>query len=801
MGKGTHEALYAAMRAKATANPEQSHDATRDETIREFEATGPAPEGNPTGAQLQTALNDYMQMLNGMHLGFEAPPMDPDTMVRRYEYSAECRKVMAKIVAEEVQRDRIFANTAEKLFKKDFGDQVKKRVDPLRWMEKLIKIGGSKEDTYHNEEVVALSMLAHSYRAGQKEAGDELFRQTRLKHYTENLKLTEQEAKAKVEDELKNALDRLLQMVENQMKADCPPLNVADQARDAILSETADKLPGGLEGAFRKIINPGSSLAWNIKDITNNFAHFGRAIDDNEYKSRFRPYEVNSTTTHEAVITHVANPFYAILDGPNLTNRQVVGLQPKSSKEDPEFSAAVAYSADIASGFTQSQNELKWKRLPRFALDKSDDRGVRDLDNDISIFSNQRGRTVIIVSGPVTIENGLKIPVRTEVPGQLLNRNFDEKMAELKRKSVAHDRFMHSSGKYRSMKSALNTLAGTRIPDNISKKQAKKLEKRIKDLQKATDAYLKRKEGQFRKRGTNRGKDEYEQARYSFAKGMKSYLEDLAIKAKYIREHTETVEKVVRAEANEAKHMKEGHLVLENPDLTAFQRSVYAEDLTFRQAKEKEEQAKRQREEEEKKARAAKEEAEKQKMAEASDEFDAILTDVEKNIAPEMMNAPKNLVKEMGPALKSATKQAEQAFDQALAGGNKDEISKSGENLLATQAVWEMIKSGYTLDPKIGARLQNIAEGGQVDQLIAGMKKNPKFQQRLAMTDMRSKQAFGLNADTSASISGKEVVKGLIMSSRRKAQNDNIINTGNNENRLSDVSRRSEVKGGPRIGG
>ncbi len=66
---------------------------------------------------------------------------------------------------EEVQRNRIFASTAEKLFKKDFGDQVKKRVAPLRWMEKLIKIGGSVEDTYHNEEVVALSMLANSYRA------------------------------------------------------------------------------------------------------------------------------------------------------------------------------------------------------------------------------------------------------------------------------------------------------------------------------------------------------------------------------------------------------------------------------------------------------------------------------------------------------------------------------------------------------------------------------------------------------------------------------------------------------------
>ncbi len=76
-------------------------------------------------------------------------------------------------------------------------------------------------------------------------------------------------------------------------------------------------------------------------------------------------------------------------------------------------------------------------------------------------------------------------------------------MAEFKRKSVAHDRFLHSSWKYRSLKSALNTLVGTRIPDNISKKQAKKLEKRIKDLQKATDAYLKRKEGQFRGRGTN----------------------------------------------------------------------------------------------------------------------------------------------------------------------------------------------------------------------------------------------------------------------------------------------------------
>ncbi len=216
--------------------------------------------------------------------------------------------------------------------------------------------------------------------------------------------MPEPEAKIKVENELGNVLDRLLQLVENQMKADCPPLTVADQARDAILAGTVDKLPDGLEGAFRKIINPGSGLAWNIKDITNNFRHFGRLVKADEYKNRFRPYEVNSTTTHEAVISHVANPFYAILDGPTLTNKQVVGLQPKSPKENPDFSAAMAYGGDIGSGFTQSQNELKWKRLPRFALENGDDRGVRDLDNDISIYSNQRGRTVIIVSGPVTIE-------------------------------------------------------------------------------------------------------------------------------------------------------------------------------------------------------------------------------------------------------------------------------------------------------------------------------------------------------------------------------------------------------------
>lgn len=812
MGLGTRDALYNTLKKMAKENKGQGPEDTLKKLLAEFEATGPAPGGNPTGEELQEALHSYTPTLQMTCPNYNAQPMDKDTMLKRYEYSKKCREAMSTIIMEQVMQGMIFSQTAERMFKKSFGDQVNKRVSPFRWADQLMKIGGSNDVIYHNEEVVALAMLATSYKYDKdqgKEAARELFRKTRYNHFVDNLKMDKEQAEKKANDELNGAMDRLLALVVEQLKADFPPMEVADQARDAILTGTADKLPGGLVGAYRKIINPGAYLAWNIKDISNNFASFGRPIAEDDYNKNYRPYEMNSLTSHEAVISHVANPFYAILDGATLANLQLAGgLLPKSQKEDPNLSAAMAYGGDIGTGFSQSLRDVQAKMLPRFALKKSHDRGVRDQDNDISIFSNKRGRTVIVVSDPITTENGLKISARTDVPGKLINRKFANKMAEFRQMSVAHDLFMHSSGKYRSMKRALNALASTRIPDDINKKQARKLEKRIKALQKATKAYLKRKQKQFRDRGTNEGKDDYEKGRYAFAKQLDSYLEDLLPKATYLREHTETMEKVINAEQNETKRMRKarGQLVLQNPDLTPFQRSVWEEDNKLEQEQKRLEEAKRQKDEEAQKAREAKKAEAERKQADAGDALDAELADMEKSIAPDQKKAPMEAPEEMGPALKSATERADQAYQQALDSGDQQQIKARGEDLLAAKAVWEMIKVGYALDQNLGAQMQTIAEGGQLNEMIKGMKKNTRFQERLAETDMSSRDAFNQNADSSANIAGKYAAKGIQMSRQRKVQNNNIINnniinTNSNENRISNVSNNSAMQGGPRIGG
>ncbi len=805
MGKGTHEALLNALEKKVIENPNRSRNEAIKAVLQEFYATGPAPDGDPTGPQLQNALNEYLPTLKKTCPTYNAPPMDPDTMERRYEYSEKCRTAMMTIIEEEVMRRMLFKQTAERMFKDNFGEQLPDRVDPRRWIDRLMKIGNSDEVQYHNEEVVALAMLGNA-NSRKDPNGKDLFRQTRYNHYINNLHLSKEEAGRKAEEDLENGMDRLRTLVLQQMKEDCPTPQIADQARDAILTGTADQLPGGLLGAYRKIMNPGNYLAWNALDITKDFAAFGRSIGVEDYKKNFRPYEMNSVAAHDSVISHVANPFYAILDGATLANQQVMGLQMKSKEEKPDFSAAMCYGGDIATGFTELQNELKHKKLPRFALKVSDDRAVFDLDNDISIYSNQRGRTVIIVSGPVSTENGLNIPVRTDAPGQLLNRKFADKMAELQRESVAHDEFMHSSWKYRSMKSALNSLAGTRIPDNISKKQARKLEKRVKDLQKATKAYLERKEKQFRKRGTQGGKNNYEKARYAFAKKMNAYLNELADKAKYIREHAETMEKVVSAETSEAKRMRKskGRLVLRNPELTPFQRSVHEDDLKFEKDQEEAARAQREKEEAEKEAARQKEQAEKEKQANEGDALDEVLVGAEKKLDPEKNLSLNEAPKEMGPALKSAAEQAKKAYLQALDAGDQKQIRTCGQNLLATNAVWEMIRCGYGMNPEIGDRLRNIAEGGQLNELVKEMKKNTKFKERLETTDMSSWDAFNQNASTSASIVGKYAVKSLLASKKRKADNENRIgnqNQRNSVNQIGSQNRKGSVNSGMQAGG
>ena len=695
-----------------------------------------SPIENPTGEQLAQALNDYMPIFRPYAPDYVSPNFTPEQMKERYDYSKECLTVMEKIVAEHLQRDIVFQETAKRLFGQDFGDDIHKKVDQRRWMEQLMRLDNTPEAQQHNEYVVSLVMLGEAIGRNDRETGMEIFTRVRTDCLTKaHPDWTPEEVQNQVYVDSMDPMGDLLDLTENAMKGGATHQE-ADAARDAILTGTAaQNYPGGLEGAYRKIINPQSIISWNISNACDDIRSFGGTLSKEEQRRRFHPYEMNSSSTHGGVVEITANPFYAILDPAGLVNTGTVGL-PKRKNEPVFYNASQSFGGDIANGLLESRNEIMWSMLPRFALKSNNLGSVRNQPNDTGIFTNDRGRTVIIVSDPLTLTNGLRAAPHTDIPGRLVNQTgYRQKITDLLEESTRNDRLMHSSGAYRDLKRALNAMP-REFPDNPTVEEAKKLEECLAKLNKAAKAYIKRKDDQFKERGTKEGKDPYERARYTFGKSVLNYTEEIEKHVRLVREHTETMAAVLAAEREDAQQPIPG-----DPELTAFERKVKPEEDRIaeeqrqaREAKALEQQQKaeekRQKELSEQQARRnagdminyAMEDAKSSGKAnnamndslDESEELigDHAITDAEKQLKG---NAP-----EVGEKLGHFFMQAQWEYGDALMNGDARKIRSRAADVLAAKAACEFIKYGEKVDPKLTQSFRDAVESGHFDETISG---------------------------------------------------------------------------------
>ena len=548
-------------------------DDAANQVLREYEGRGPAPtvvrnvgqrqtrvvEPNPTGRQLQRTLNEILPPIQdtAQQMGNTyRSTLTHRQMERRYQYSKRCRNVMMKIIKEDIQRYQKFLDTAKNLFGENPYDQNVPQgqkpptVNMGRWMQQLMRMDGSEEARYHNEEVVSLAMLCESATYKNLQAGRQKFRAARYKHYTENLHQTEEEANRHADEDLNKGAKRLAELTLDMLSRQCCTPEEADQALDAILTGSAERNgPDGLERAYRTIMSPANAVSWNISNTRNDLNRYGAGISEEEYRRRYHPFEMKSVASHGAVAALVANPYYAVLDSGKLADALATQLQCREG-ENNHNSPLVDFGADATGGMMGMQMDYQNRNLTRFNFTRGNVTQLWQQPEYVSVYTSGN-RSLILVGKPRNLDQGLSTSFEWNKPGRLINGNFAKIVSDMKAAVEKKDQFLRSSPEYRAMKRALNDVSKVKIPDSGDDAKLRELGRKLETLRAAANAYIEKKNREFEERGAPRGqngKNPYERQRYAAAASMGGFIDEMENRITHIRRHQSTVTRTFEQE-------------------------------------------------------------------------------------------------------------------------------------------------------------------------------------------------------------------------------------------------------------
>ncbi len=669
----------------------------------------------------------------------------------RYRYSQECLNAQLNALKNQAQRDYVFHDTAKQLFKPEELRETN-GISRRRWMQHLMMLNGVDGDEKtcreHNETVVMLVAL------GEKQITPEQFEEKRRDWYIKNQNYDAQKAADQAHADREKAPDLIYGMLIDRI-GKAPKPNDFKKASKDILSGEAGKTQGGLDAAYKVLMDPGVYLMYNAGNCMDDLHDFGiqrTPEEDRRFKvecetasSDLQPYTI--------MATQVANPFNAIFDPVELLRSGVVAFQRQPGHEK-DVSMLYTFSTENNRGVDALQHWQRQEALKRFALE--DYRDFRhglvptpstpcESDPDLTVYS-RNGRTVICAREDVRLENGeFSVKFRFDVPGRYIDGSLLGDVAELwdKCEKVPHSKNKQTAAAFDVMREALSELRGVTVGEKAEPAKVAALEKKLVALQGAATMYDTLNRADIRKAKPSKGgKDPGEK----LCEDINKFIAGKIVQLNTVKEHNATIMQAEACEKVERDATKLGWQIPEElKDLTPMQRSVKPIEDAERERQAQLAEEKRLQEEAEAKARTEAQVADGSKLnAELENtgkayeqvQVDSLLEKAENAFgekSAENMDSPVNAmitgyVNQMKQMFEGTLEAKKEAPDPESAKAYEAEAAKYGNMAIAAETVrhlWKYEQRGAETKRPI----ETLLKKGAMSELTQMVLKSRKFEE------------------------------------------------------------------------
>ena len=669
----------------------------------------------------------------------------------RYRYSQECLNAQLNALKNQAQRDYVFHDTAKQLFKPEELREAN-GISRRRWMQHLMMLNGVDGDEKtcreHNETVVMLVAL------GEKQITPEQFEEKRRDWYIKNQIYDAQKAAEQARTDREKAPDILFGMLTDRISK-APKPDAFKKASKDILSEDAEKTEGGLDAAYKVLMDSGVYLMYNAGNCMVDLYDFGIQktpeeadrfkVECETASSELQPYTV--------MATQAANPYNAIFDPVELLRGDVFAFQNQPG-QNKDTSMLYTFSTENNRGVDALQHWKRQEALKRFALEDYRDprRGLIptpstpcESDPDLTVYSRNK-RTIICAREDVRLENGeFSVKFRFDVPGRYIDGSLLGGVAELWRKceNVPRSKNKQTAAAFDVMREALGELRGVTVGEKAEPAKVAALEAKLMALQKVAGGYDTLNRADLRKAKPSKGgKDPGEK----LCQDINQFIAGTVARLDTVKQHNATIAYTEICEKAEREAVDRGEQIPEElRDLTPMQRKVKPVEDAEREQQAQLDEEKRLKEEAEAKARTEAQVADGSKLnavledtgkAYGQVQVDSLLEKAENAFgekSAENMDSPVNAmitgyVNQMKQMFEGTLEAKKEATDPESAKAYEAEAAKYGNMAIAAETVrhlWKYEQRGAETKRPI----ETLLKKGAMSELTQMVLKSKKFEE------------------------------------------------------------------------